>query len=138
MSEMISTMSFANDMHFVGELDGHQIPVDADSDFGGQGLGPRPKGLVLTALAGCTGMDVISILKKMRIAPTGFDIDATAQVSEEHPKVFTHIQLTYRFKGELPREKLEKAITLSLDQYCAVTAMLKQVVPIDWEIVIEP
>jgi putative redox protein len=138
MSDMHSTVSLQEQMHFLGELDGHALPIDAEAAVGGRGLGPRPKGLVLTALAGCTAMDVISILRKMRLEPRGFSVDAEADLSAEHPKTFTRIKLTYRLAGDLPRDKVEKAVSLSQDRYCGVSAMLKQVVPIDWEIFIEP
>jgi putative redox protein len=138
MPAMHTKVTFNDAMHFTGELDGHAIAIDADAAVGGQDLGPRPKGLVLTALAGCTAMDVISILRKMRLEPTSLQVEADAEIGDEHPKIFTRITLTYHLRGDLPREKVEKAVTLSQDRYCGVSAMLKQVVPIDWEIVIEP
>jgi putative redox protein len=138
MQELTSAVTLQTEMHFVAELDGHDIAIDADPQVGGQGLGPKPKGLMLTALAGCTAMDVISILRKMRIEPTAFSVAASAQVTDEHPRVFSRIHLLYRFQGDVPRDKAEKAIQLSQDRYCGVSAMLKQVVPIDWEILIEP
>ena len=133
MPEMNSKVTLQSKMHFVGEMDDYRIPLDA----GGEAQGARPKGLLLTALAGCTGMDVIAILRKMRVEPEAFSVETLGTVSDEHPKAFTHIHLTYRFKGDLPREKVEKAVILSQDRYCAVSAMLKQVVDMDWDIVIE-
>ena len=125
-------------MHFMGELDGHEIPIDADEQFGGQDKGPKPKGLTLTSLAGCTAMDVISILRKMRVEPDDFSVEAEADVSDEHPKVFTQIKLTYRLRGkDLPREKVEKAVNLSQDRYCGVSAMLQKAAPVAYEIIIE-
>jgi putative redox protein len=135
---MQSKVTLKEHMHFLGELDGHAVDLDADAAVGGADLGPRPKGLVLTALAGCTGMDVISILRKMRLEPRSFSVEAQAEVTTEHPRVFSRIRLTYHLAGDLPREKVEKAVSLSQDRYCGVSAMLKQVVPIDWDIVIEP
>lgn len=135
---MKSTVALKQGMHFVGELNGFEIPLDADSAFGGEGLGVRPKGLTLTSLAGCTAMDVISILRKMKIEPEGFSVDADAELTEDHPKVFSRIRLTYRVRGQdLDRAKLEKAITLSQDRYCGVSAMLQQATPIDWELIID-
>jgi putative redox protein len=138
MPGLTSTVTLQTEMHFAAELDGHDFAIDADPQVGGQDLGPRPKGLMLTALAGCTAMDVVSILRKMRVTPTAFNVEANAQVTDEHPRVFSHIHLTYRFQGDVPRDKAQKAIELSQERYCGVSAMLKQVVPIDWEIVIEP
>lgn len=135
---MKSTVTLQEGMHFVGDLDGFEIPLDADAQFGGQSLGPRPKGLTLTSLAGCTAMDVISILRKMHLEPEAFSVEASSGLTDEHPKVFDRIVLTYRFKGKgLPRAKLEKAIKLSQDRYCGVNAMLQKAAPIDWEIVVE-
>jgi putative redox protein len=135
---MKSIVTHRAGMHFVGDLDGFEVPMDADAQFGGQGLGPRPKGLTLTSLAGCTAMDVLSILRKMQVEPEGFSVEAESDLTEDHPKVFERIVLTYRFKGKnLPRAKLEKAIKLSQDRYCGVSAMLQKATPIDWELLIE-
>jgi putative redox protein len=125
-------------MHFMGELDGFDIPIDSDEKFGGQNKGSKPKGLTLTSLSGCTALDVISILRKMRVEPEEFSVEAEAEVAEEHPKVFKKILLTYRLKGkDIPLEKVEKAVKLSQDLYCGVSAMLKKTVPIEYEIIIE-
>lgn len=125
-------------MHFMGELDGFEIPIDADANFGGTDKGPKPKGLMLTSLAGCTAMDVISILRKMRIEPEAFSVETEAELTDEHPKVFKSVKITYRLKGkDIPREKVERAVELSQDQYCGVSAMLKKASPIDFEIIIE-
>ena len=135
MNEMNASVQLQSKMHFLADANGHQIPLDADEAVGGEDRGARPKALVLTALLGCTGMDVISILRKMRVEVGGFSVEAKAKVADEHPKVFTHILLTYHFSGsDLPMDKLEKAIVLSHDRYCPVSAMLKQSTPIDWEI----
>ena len=135
---MKSKVVMKDGMHFVGELDGFEIPVDADAQFGGQGKGPKPKGLTLTSLAGCTAMDVISILRKMKIEPEAFSVEAESELTEEHPKVFTRVLITYRVKGGgATREKVEKAVNLSQDRYCGVSAMLKKAVPVEYDIVIE-
>lgn len=122
----------------MGELDGHEVPIDAAEQFGGQDKGPKPKGLTLTALAGCTAMDVISILRKMKVEPDDFSVEAEADVSDEHPMVFKTIKLVYRLKGkDLPREKVEKAVNLSQERYCGVSAMLQKAAPVTYEIIIE-
>lgn len=134
---MKSTVTLKEAMHFQGELGGFDIPIDANAEVGGQNKGPTPKGLVLTSLAGCTAMDVISILRKMRIEPDLFSVEAEADLSDEHPRVFKSIKLTYRFKGDVPRDKAQKAIELSQDHYCGVSAMLKKAAPIEYEIIID-
>ena len=135
---MKSKVTLKEGMHFVGELDGFDIPVDADAKVGGQNRGPKPKGLMLTSLAGCTGMDVISILRKMKIEPEAFSVETEAELTDEHPKVFKTLKIIYRLKGKhIPKEKVERAVELSQDKYCGVSAMLKAAVPIEYEIIIE-
>ena len=135
---MKSKVTLKDGMHFMGELDGFDVPVDADAKVGGRNLGPKPKGLMLTSLAGCTGMDVISILRKMKIEPDGFSVETEAELTDEHPKVFKNVKIIYRLKGnDIPREKVQRAVELSQDKYCGVSAMLKVAVPIEYEIVIE-
>jgi putative redox protein len=134
---MKSKVVLEDGMHFKGELDGFDVPVDADADVGGQNKGPKPKGLVLTSLVGCTAMDVISILRKMRVEPEEFSVEAETELTDEHPKVFKKVLITYRLKGDVPRDKVEKAVQLSQDRYCGVSAMLRKAVPLEYEIVIE-
>jgi putative redox protein len=135
---MKSKVVLKDQMQFTGELNGFEIPIDADEAVGGQNTGPRPKGLMLTSLAGCTAMDVISILRKMRIEPEAFSVEAESELTDEHPRVFKKVLITYRLKGEgIDRAKVEKAVNLSQDRYCGVSAMLKMAVPIEYEIIIE-
>jgi len=110
----------------------HWITMDGPEKLGGSNAGVRPKELVLMALAGCTASDVISILQKKRVKLTDFEINITAQQSEEHPKVFTHIDLEYVFYGKDIKEKdVERAIELSTETYCGVSAMLKKAMTIN-------
>ena len=135
---MKSKVELKQGMHFMGMLDGYEVPIDADKSVGGEGRGPKPKGLMLTALAGCTAMDVISILRKMKIEPDSFSVETEADLTDDHPKVFKAIRIVYRLRGKgIEREKVRKAIELSQEKYCGVSAMLKMAAPIDYEIVIE-
>jgi len=135
---MKSKVELKSGMHFMGMLDGFEVPIDADKSAGGEGRGPKPKGLMLTALAGCTAMDVISILRKMKIEPKAFSVETEADLTEDHPKVFKAIRIVYRLKGKgIEREKVRKAVELSQEKYCGVSAMLKMAAPIEFEIVIE-
>jgi len=96
-----------------------------------------PKGLTLTSLAGCTAMDVISILGKMRVKIDAFEVVTDSVITDEHPKKFTEIIIKYIFKGEnIPLPKVKDAITLSLENYCGVAATLAPVVKISHQIVI--
>jgi putative redox protein len=123
-------------MAFESQQDGFTIGLDADRDFGGQGKGPKPKTLLLTALGGCTAMDVVSMLTKMQVPLEGFEVQASGDLSEDHPKIFTSIHLKYVFQGkDLPMDKLQRAVNLSQDKYCGVSAMLAKTCPITHEIV---
>jgi len=118
---------------FVGKTDSnHWITMDGPEDFGGSNAGIRPKELILISLAGCTGSDVASILQKKRVKLDGFEMNITADVAEEHPQVFTKINLEYVFYGKnLPIKEIERAIELSQTKYCSVTAMLQKAMPIE-------
>jgi len=120
---------------FDTDVDGHTITIDLGKEDGGEDAGPRPKKLLLVAAAGCSGLDVVPLLKKMRVELKGFDIQIEAQMSEEHPKQYTSMKVIYEFEGDnLPMEKLEKAVTLSYEKYCGVMAIYKKAIPISWEI----
>ncbi|MBC8486726.1 MAG: OsmC family protein [Bacteroidetes bacterium] len=130
-------VTWAEEMSFEAYVNDHKIMLDADEKVGGKNRGPRPKPLTLVSLGGCTGMDVISILKKMRVEPEYFNVQVEGELTEEHPKYYHTITITYIFRGkDLPREKLEKAINLSQDKYCGVSAMLNKAVKIKHKIVI--
>lgn len=138
MAQVTVDASLVGSMAFQMDLDGHNFITDASKEIGGENLGPRPKKLLLAGLIGCTGIDVVSILKKMKVELESFNLEAKAESSEEHPKVYTEIHLTYRFKGEnLPMDKLEKAVSLSQEKYCGVSAMLKKAAPVTYDIVVE-
>ncbi len=109
----------------------HWVVMDGPETFGGSNAGPRPKELLLFALGGCTGSDVISMLQKRRAPLQGFEIHLTGEVREEHPQVFTDIHIEYVFFGDgLDPQDIERAIELSTTRYCAVSAMLKASVKI--------
>ncbi|RKY02005.1 MAG: hypothetical protein DRP54_02705 [Spirochaetes bacterium] len=132
--ESVST-EWKGEMKFEAEVTGHKVTMDSTPEFGGHDEGPRPKPLVLASLAGCTGMDVVSILKKMKVNLDGFKLTCEADVADEHPKIYTNIKLIYEFRGKgLDRSKLEKAVSLSQERYCGVSAMLRKNCPINYEI----
>ena len=132
------SINYTEDMAFEATVNNHKIIIDADESVGGNDRGPRPKALTLVSLGGCTGMDVVSILKKMRVDFEKLDIDVEAELTQEHPKYYHKIKIIYKFKGnDLPMDKLEKAVTLSQDRYCGVTAMLSKAAEIDYEIIVE-
>ena len=125
-------------MSFETEVNGHKMTLDAKESVGGRDLGPRPKPIMLVSLAGCTGMDVISILKKMRVEPDYFNIEVEGELTEEHPKYYHKLHIRYIFRGkDLPLEKIEKAVNLSQERYCGVSKMLKEAAELTHEIIIQ-
>ena len=131
----IIDVTWSNNMKFETQIDGHKLILDTDSEFGGQNEGPRPKALMMVALAGCTGMDVISILKKMKVELSYFNVMVEGDLREEHPKKFEAMKVIYEFKGvSLELEKLEKAVNLSIEKYCGVNANYKEAMKMDYEI----
>ncbi len=125
-------------MAFEAEVDGHTLIMDAGESSGGDDLGPRPKALTLVSLAGCTSMDVISILKKMNVIPDEFHISVEGELTKEHPRYYEKIMVSYHFKGKnLPEDKLARAVALSREKYCGVLALLQKGTEVRYEIKIE-
>jgi putative redox protein len=135
---MNATVRYTGGLSFLGKGDtSHWVAMDGPPELKGENAGSRPKELILMALGGCTGSDVASILNKRRVPFRKFEIDLAAEKSTEHPIVFTRIDITYRFEGDnLPIEEIERAIRLSQDKYCSVSAMLRKAMPIDWSLVV--
>jgi putative redox protein len=119
-------------LRLVGEAEGPAIVVDhALPDEDREETGPTPMRLVLIGLCGCTGMDVVSILRKKRQAFTGLQVKATAERAEEHPRVYTQIHLEFVVTGEgVDPRAVERAIELSHTKYCSASAMLSEVAEI--------
>ncbi|MFQ3619354.1 MAG: OsmC family protein [Spirochaetales bacterium] len=131
----ITKIAWKGGMAFDVDLLGASFKIDADPQYGGKGYGPVPKPLVLSALAGCTGMDVVAILQKMQMPFKNFEIEVDGELTSEHPKVYKQIEIRYLFSGEgLDKDKIIKAITLSLDKYCGVAAMLKKTASLTYEL----
>ncbi len=117
-------------MQFAGTGDrGHSLVMDGDGE-----VANSPMQLVLMALCGCTGYDVVSILKKKREPLTGLEVSAEAEKALEPPRVYTHIKLTYRVSGAVTRKAVEDAVRLSEEKYCSVAAMLGKTARITYEI----
>ncbi len=118
---------------FVGKTDSnHWITIDGPEEFFGSNAATRPKELLLISLAGCTASDVAAILQKKRVKLDNFEMNVTADQTEQHPKVYSRIHLEYVFYGKDIKEKdVERAIQLSQEIYCGVTAMLKNSVKIE-------
>lgn len=122
-------------MSFDAHLDGHTITVDAAPDVGGQDRGPRPKGLTLVSLAGCTAMDVVSILRKMRVEVARFEVAVDGDLAAEHPKRFERIAVRYEIDGpDVDPAKVRRAVDLSRERYCGVIATLRPAVELAYEV----
>ncbi|MFQ5419409.1 MAG: OsmC family protein [Anaerolineae bacterium] len=128
---MDASVTWQGDMGFSGVADsGHEIYLDADESVGGHGEGARPLELMALSLAGCTAMDVISIMRKKRQEVTGFTVKVHANRTQDHPKVFTAIHITYVFQGKnIDPKAVERSMALSAERYCPAQAMLSQVAP---------
>ncbi|MES1213982.1 MAG: OsmC family protein [Bacteroidota bacterium] len=121
------------DHAFESWQDENSIKIDGD-----RVTGVSPKSLLLSGLAGCSGIDVVDILEKMRIPFSEFTIDVESEQTEDHPKVFKDITITYKMKTAPENEdKVRKAAELSLEKYCGVSAMLKKNAPIHFKIIIK-
>ena len=137
MKETIKA-SWLNGLSFEAEVDGHKIYMDTSMEHGGQNIGPRPKPLMMVALAGCTGMDVASILQKMRVELESLTVEVEGDVTEDHPKRFEGMKVIFRVKGkDVTFEQVEKAVNLSRTKYCGVSANYTKAFPIEHEIIIE-
>ncbi|HEC81673.1 MAG TPA: OsmC family protein [Thermoplasmatales archaeon] len=119
---------------FVAKADSnHWVIVDGPKQFFGSEAAPRPMELLLIALGGCTASDVAAILKKKRVELQSFEVRLNAERAEEHPKVFTKIHIEYIFSGKDIQEKdAKRAIELSQEKYCPISAMLKKAVEITY------
>ncbi len=131
-------LSWIGNKGFEYEADDHKVIFDVPTDMGGDNRGMRPKPFLMASLAVCSGMDVVSILEKMRITLKSFNIEVDGDVTEEHPKQYTKMHVTYVFEGEnLPMDKLEKAVKLSEEKYCGVRAMFHKSIELSSEIKIK-
>lgn len=132
------TLQHRGNMLFNVTVNGHDITLDSSAEFGGNNEGPRPKSLLLASLAGCTGMDVVSLLKKMRVEFEDFRVVVEGNVTEEHPKHFDKMHIKYIIRGkDIPADKVNKAIELSQEKYCGVSYTFKQSLELTHELIIE-
>ena len=114
---------------------GHSVLIDTSSENGGENKGLGPKALMLSSLAGCSGLDVVSLLKKMRAEVADFKMIVHAELTEEHPKYYHKVAVEYHFYGSnLQEDKINKAVKLSIDQYCGVMEMFRQFAKVTTEV----
>jgi len=126
MTQTIVT-TWKENMAFESENPGGKFIIDASPEDGGEGSGFRPKALMLSSLAGCSGLDVASMIKKMRLNVDDFVITVSAELTDEHPRYYNKVQVDYHFTGaSLDEAKLQKAIDLSVEKYCGVMEMFRR------------
>jgi putative redox protein len=120
-------ITYTSGLQFVAEADsGHAVIMDGEEKFGGRNSGPRPMELLLMGIGGCSGMDVVSILKKKKERLTGLDINVSGTTAEEYPHKYTQIDIEYVVRGrDLSDAAVKRAIELSMDKYCSVKATLE-------------
>jgi putative redox protein len=135
MTHTITTL-WKNNLQFESNNpSGHTVLMDTSVENGGQNSGLAPKAMMLSSLAGCSGLDVISVLNKMKVKIDDFKIITTGELTEEHPKYYHSVHVVYQFFGkELPQEKLKKAVDLSVEKYCGVMEMFRKFAKITIEI----
>jgi putative redox protein len=129
------TTVFNKNMAFTADINGHKVLMDTTADDGGDDSGPSPKRLMLASLAGCTGIDIVSILNKMKVEFSDFSIGVHAALTNAHPKTYNHVKITYKIKlAPEDKTKMIKAVGLSTEKYCGVFAMFKTFAKMDTEI----
>ncbi len=115
---------------------GLTLKIDASPEDGGEGAGLRPKALMLSGLAGCSGLDVASLIKKMKLEVDDFQIETIGSLTDEHPKYYDRVSIEYHFYGSnLNEAKLQRAVDLSLEKYCGVMEMFRRFAKMDIETV---
>ena len=125
-------------MAFEMDIGGHKVRMDAGETAGGEDSGPRPKPLILAGMTGCTGMDVISILEKMKENVERFSMDVHTELSKEHPITYKKVHLVYHIAGKgLNHANVEKACRLSREKYCGAIALVEKAVTFSYEVIIE-
>ena len=129
------TLKWRENMVFDAYVNGFNIALDAQQE-GKQAMGPSPKPLLLVSLAGCTGMDIVSLAAKMRVGFSSFSVDAHSETSQgDHPHVYTSFKVIYRFEGEgVDPSKPMKMVTLSQEKYCGVAEMMRRIAPLTFEV----
>lgn len=132
MTNHVTTKWLGNMKFESNNPSGDTFRIDVAKDAGGEGDGFRPKALMLSSLAGCSGLDVASLLKKMKLEVEAFTIETIANLTEEHPKFYDKVVVEYHFHGKnLQEKKLQKAVDLSVEKYCGVMEMFRHFAKLD-------
>jgi putative redox protein len=126
MSTHHTEIKWAGDLKFDALQNGKTIRIDGDAEHVSTGV--KPKALILTSLAGCTGIDIVDVLNKMRVVFSDFSMKVDGDLTDEYPKTYHTVRLTYLIKLQNPadKDKMEKAVALSQEKYCGVSAMVRK------------
>lgn len=134
MTNHITTKWLGNMQFESNNPSGDSLKIDVAEDAGGNGDGYRPKALMLSGLAGCSGLDVASLMKKMKLDVAEFTIETIANLTEEHPKYYDKVRIEYHFSGaNLNENKLQRAVDLSVEKYCGVMEMFRRFADLEIE-----
>src|SRR5436190_21678428 len=134
MTHQIETQ-WMGKMQFNALVNGHTIVMDAPERVGGEDHGPIPKPFVLSALSGCTGMDVVAHLRKAGMPVDSLSIAVSGEISRQPPIIYTSVHLVYDFRGpEQAKEEALKAVEVSQETTCGVSFMLKRIMPVTWDV----
>ena len=135
MTQHIIETQWMGKMQFNALVNGHTVVMDAPERVGGEDNGPIPKPFILAALAGCTGMDIVAILRKAGKAADDFDLKVIGEISKQAPIEYVAIHIIYDFKGANENQETAlQAVTDSQEKYCGVSSMLKKALPVTWEV----
>jgi putative redox protein len=135
MAQMETKTKWLGGMGFQSSIRGHELVMDTKSESGGQDQGPSPKELLLAAICGCSGMDVVSILQKMRLQIDLCDVSAKTETTAGYPSIFAEVLMRYDIKGpDIRADQAMRAVDLSMTKYCGVSAMVASVSPIRYEV----
>lgn len=114
---------------------GHSVLIESGTEHGGNEIGLRPKAMMLSSLAGCTGLDIVSLLKKMRAEVDDFKLVVNGELTDEHPKYYHSVTVEYHFYGrDLKEDKINKSVDLSIEKYCGVMEMFRQFAELKTEV----
>jgi putative redox protein len=123
-----ASVTLVDGLHFAGDIGGARIDLDAEESVGGVGAGPQPHRLLLLAMAGCTAMDVLAILRKKRQQVSGLSVEVQGNRADQHPRVYTRFDVLYRVRGtNIEPQAVARAIELSTTRYCPVIGLLGKV-----------
>jgi len=127
MAQKVTTYWKGNKQFESDNPSGKKVLMDTSSEHGGHNSGLGPKAMMLSSLAGCSGLDVVSILDKMKVKISDFRMDTYGELTEEHPKYYHTVSIEYHFYGDdLDENKIKKAVNLSIEKYCGVMEMFRK------------